>query len=69
MSKLAKGTKVRYRQHTRLARGGSWDMRVTTGTIIGTYGDLYVIRTRHGGRTTRERAADVLEVLTEWPAR
>jgi hypothetical protein len=68
-TQLAKGTKVKYRQHTKMARGGSWYVTVTNGTVVGTYGDKLVIRARWGGRTTRETPQDVLEVLTEWPHR
>lgn len=69
MSAHPKGTKVRYRQHTRTARGGSWDSRVTTGIVVGHYGDFLVIKTLFGGRQTREAAQDVIEVLSEWPQR
>lgn len=66
--RLPKGTKVRYTQHTRMARGGGVCARTAWGTITGTYGAQYVITTRWGGRTTREEARDVQAVLTEWPA-
>jgi hypothetical protein len=67
--RLVTGAKVKYNQHTRMARGGGVHVTTTWGTIDGTYGDQYIVKARWGGRRTREAARDIIEVSDAWPAR
>ena len=40
---------------------------VQFGTVVGYYGDLYVVQTRRGGLKTREHASAIVRTLDEFP--